>query len=322
MDVGPGAVVANTDSDWFNFFADPRVQRTIDEVNFWRPSGTTSTFRALPPGGPFFLRLKAPTRAIAGVGFFAASLPLTLRTAWEFFGDKNGAATFTEFCGMIESYRRKAGLNVEDIANQRVMCLVLRDLEFLPPGEWLPWDTREEWHDNVVAFKTYSLTSGVGEVLREFLTSLNRSAPLDLAGNFEPIIDDTRQLAEARIVVREAQGAFRSKLLAAYSGACAVTGEHSTPVLDAAHIQPYRGVVSNHVQNGLVMRTDLHRLYDGGYLTVTPNLRIEVSHRLKDEFDNGRTYYALAGQRIQVPPDPQLRPSTKALEWHADHVFR
>jgi putative restriction endonuclease len=101
-----------------------------------------------------------------------------------------------------------------------------------------------------------------------------------------------------------------------------VTGERSIPVLDAAHIQPYRGPASNHVQNGLLLRADLHRLYDAGYLTVTPDLRVDVSRRLREDFENGKAYYVLAGERIAVPDAPALQPSRLALDWHASHDFQ
>jgi putative restriction endonuclease len=147
-------------------------------------------------------------------------------------------------------------------------------------------------------------------------------APPDLVGEFEPSAEDTRTLREEGRIVREAQGTFRVRLLEAYGRQCAVTREHALPVLDAAHITPYRGAQSNHVQNGLVLRADLHRLYDDGYITVTPDHRLEVSRRLKDEFENGKVYYEMAGRVVAVPNRPELRPSRAALEWHAEKVFR
>ncbi|MXW28214.1 MAG: HNH endonuclease, partial [Chloroflexi bacterium] len=107
-----------------------------------------------------------------------------------------------------------------------------------------------------------------------------------------------------------------------YGRQCAVTTEHALPVLDAAHIQPYRGRGSDHPQNGIILRSDLHRLYDRGYLTITPNLELEVSERLRDEFNNGKRYYELHGKRIVVPANPRLAPSPRALAWHASHVYR
>jgi putative restriction endonuclease len=108
----------------------------------------------------------------------------------------------------------------------------------------------------------------------------------------------------------------------AYQWRCSVTTEHALPVLDAAHIQPYMGPASNHVQNGLILRTDLHRLYDGGYITVTPDHRLEVSRRLREEFDNGEEYYRMQGRSLTLPDAAALKPSPAALLWHAEHVFR
>lgn len=95
------------------------------------------------------------------------------------------------------------------------------------------------------------------------------------------------------------------------------------PVLDAAHIQPYLGPASNHVKNGIVLRSDLHELFDRGYVTVTPELRIRVSDRIRAEFENGRDYYALQDNQVKVRPRrDEERPSTEALAWHNEHVFR
>src|SRR5437879_8256493 len=96
----------------------------------------------------------------------------------------------------------------------------------------------------------------------------------------------TYQRTEVLRTLREGQGAFRVRVLDAYGRRCSVTGERSLPVLDAAHIQEYLGPESNHVQNGLSLRTDIHRLYDEGYVTITPEFRFEVSKRLREEFEN------------------------------------
>ncbi len=145
---------------------------------------------------------------------------------------------------------------------------------------------------------------------------------LDLVPEFRLMELDARRFRESRVVEREGQGTFRLRLLRAYGGQCAVTGEHAVPVLEAAHIQPYMGPASNHLQNGLVLRSDLHRLYDAGYVTVTPDLRLEVSGRLREEFENGKAYYEMAGRPVRPPGDRRAVPSSDALLWHAEHVFR
>jgi putative restriction endonuclease len=76
------------------------------------------------------------------------------------------------------------------------------------------------------------------------------------------------------------------------------------------------------VDNGLLLRSDLHRLYDRGYVTVTPDYVFRVSDRLRDEFQNGRSYYGLDGAKIAVPERELWRPKREFLEWHTDKVFR
>jgi putative restriction endonuclease len=321
MAVTGRAAVANTDIAWFRHFRRNDATVVVDEVNFWRPVSQGGRFSVVDLGGPVFFRLKAPLRSIAGFGFFAGTLDMTVAMAWEFFGQANGDPTYSSFVGRIHGYRAQYGRDTSELDQQRITCLVLREAVFLRDEDWLPWDRREQWSDNVVAVKGYDLTEGVGTVLADLLAATSATAPEDLVGDFRPVAVDSRALAETLEPIRAGQGAFRIRLLAAYGG-CAVTGEHALPVLDAAHIQPYLGPQSNHVQNGVVLRTDLHRLYDDGYITITPDHRLEVGSRLREEFDNGRAYYAMAGQGVRVPRDPRLQPSREALEWHADRVFR
>jgi putative restriction endonuclease len=108
----------------------------------------------------------------------------------------------------------------------------------------------------------------------------------------------------------------------AYERACAVTHEHSLPVLEAAHIVPYAQGGAHEVRNGLLLRSDLHRLLDLGYVTVTPELRLEVSGRLRGDFENARTYYPMHGTRVNVPSEPRLRPNPNLLRWHNESAFR
>ena len=311
------AVVAPTDQRWFSYFR-PRDELTlVDEVNFWRPSAQ-SEFRALEPGQPFFFRLKAPHRAIAGFGFFADSSPLPIQIAWEVLGERNGDATRAAFERRIREYRLQSGR----VADAPLSCIALRDAVFLPRSQWLPWGPGEGWHPNLQGYKAYDLATPVGQSLGALLRNTHPEPVPDLQPAFELIEEDDRHRVESGRVERPGQRTFRMRLLTAYGQQCAVTGEHATPVLDAAHIQPYLSPASNHPQNGLVLRSDLHRLYDSGYVTVTPDLRLEVSSRLRDEFENGRHYYQMAGREIHVPSERRLAPSAQALEWHAGNVFR
>jgi putative restriction endonuclease len=121
---------------------------------------------------------------------------------------------------------------------------------------------------------------------------------------------------------RLGQGAFRLLVTDAYARRCAVTGERTPPVLDAAHIRPYAELGPHRLENGLLLRKDLHALFDAGYVTVTPSLELRVSRRIREEFENGRDYYALEGASVRTPLRPAPPPSPEYLEWHGDSVFR
>jgi putative restriction endonuclease len=126
-------------------------------------------------------------------------------------------------------------------------------------------------------------------------------------------------LARARL----GQGAFRVLVTDAYQRRCAITGEKTLPALDAAHIKPYSENGPHSVSNGLLLRSDWHRLYDGGYVTVTPEFRIEVSSRIREEFSNGRDYYAHHGsQLVVVPSDSWAMPSRQYLDWHNQNIYK
>ena len=121
---------------------------------------------------------------------------------------------------------------------------------------------------------------------------------------------------------RLGQGAFRVLVTDAYQRRCAITSERTLPVLEAAHIQPYAERGPHLVENGLLLRSDLHTLLDGGYVTVTDDLRVEVSSRIREEFANGREYYKHHGQPLLVTPRAtDERPSREFLRWHNEHCF-
>ena len=107
----------------------------------------------------------------------------------------------------------------------------------------------------------------------------------------------------------------------AYERRCAITGERVLPVLEAAHIRPYAQGGEHRTDNGLLLRSDLHTLFDRGYLTVAPDLRVEISPRIREEFDNGRDYYALQGRSIRAPGRAADRPAIERLRWHNEELF-
>ncbi|NEM05449.1 hypothetical protein GCU54_05370 [Geodermatophilus normandii] len=122
---------------------------------------------------------------------------------------------------------------------------------------------------------------------------------------------DERNKAHRAIVQRRGQRAFRERLLIAYGVTCAVTGTAAEAVLEAAHIRPYRGPLHNVVTNGLLLRADIHTLFDLHLLTVLPDGRIRVSPTLV-----ASPYAELDERTMRWPSSPTDRPSRAALAEH------
>ena len=94
---------------------------------------------------------------------------------------------------------------------------------------------------------------------------------------------DSRNRILASICRRQGQENFRRKLLEAYERKCAVTNSSITETLEAAHIIPYKGSSTNHVQNGILLRADIHTLFDLDLLRIDKNYRINIDESIEDE---------------------------------------
>lgn len=122
---------------------------------------------------------------------------------------------------------------------------------------------------------------------------------------------------------RLGQGGFQIVVTDAYQRRCAITGEGTLPVLEAAHILPYSEHGPHELQNGLLLRSDFHKLFDKGLVTITADLNVEVSPKIREEWFNGKAYYRLHGHRLaNLPADPRHHPSRAYLEWHNEHRFQ
>jgi putative restriction endonuclease len=121
---------------------------------------------------------------------------------------------------------------------------------------------------------------------------------------------DARLRVVRQIVARQGQSAFRSALLEAYKGRCAVTGCDATAALEAAHLRPYRGPDSNAVANGLLLRADIHTLLDLRLLAPDPGTRNVVLSKLLA----GTQYESLTASRLTDPPEAAHRPTQETLE--------
>ena len=304
--MGINLVIAVTDSDWFEML---RQQPDLGEVNFWAPSA--ANFRALQPGELFLFKLHAPRNVIVGGGIFAYANVLPCSLAWGAFGEANGARSAQEMRTRIARYRRMDPIDRSDF---EIGCRILTQPFFFEERDWIP--VPPSWSPNIVSFKTYKTGEREGLALWEEVT--NRLKRPQLAG----MAEDSRRFGEPQLIrPRLGQGAFRVLVTDIYQRRCAVTRERTLPALEAAHIRPYGDGGSHEAGNGLLLRRDIHSLFDAGYVTVAPDLHFEVSRRIKEEFENGREYYALHGRLIEAPQEAGQRPDPVALNWHNDNCF-
>ncbi len=309
------AYVGITDYDWFSFLS----QRSdLDEVNFWKPGGK-SGFKALEPGGLFLFKLHAPRHFIVGGGYFAHFSRIPASLAWDAFAEKNGARTREEMRLRIAAYRQER-IGPQD--DPTVGCILLEEPFFLNEEDWIP--APRDWKAATQQGKSYDLSSGIGRELWDQVQLRLAARSLRPATQTLVTADGPALAYGEPILVRPrlGQGTFRVLVTDNYERACAVTGEKTLPVLDAAHIKPFSLVQEHDAQNGLLLRSDIHTLFDQGYVTVTPDHHFEVSRRLKEDWSNGRDYYALHGRRLRAPGRAEARPGGAYLQWHAENVFR
>lgn len=309
--------VAVTDYDWFQLHASkPRVV----EVNFWRPSPEAS-FKALHTGEMLLFKLHSPRNFVVGGGFFTSFIHLPIGLAWETFGEGNGVRSLAEMRDRIAKYRR---VPIETTENPTIGCILLAEPFFFSEAQWIP--VPSDFSLNIVQGKGYD--SGDGSAGKALWEAVTERLTIRVTANFDPGPATISAVKSARygepVLVRPrlGQGIFRVMVTNAYERKCAITGERTLPVLEAAHIKPYSSGGPHELENGLLLRSDLHTLFDHLYLTIDADqLKVVVSNRIREEFENGRHYYHLHGRAIRLPPENTSLPSHEYLAFH-NSLFR
>ncbi len=305
-----------TDNKWYDFLA----FKNREDVNFWQPGGNT-IFKVIPSGAPFLFKLKSPINAIGGIGFFSSHTFLPISVAWDAFGNGNGCSSFNELQNMISQYKKdKTSLN------PTIGCIVLTNPIFFKREDWI--SVPEDWKNNTVQGKSYTTDTFIGNelwikvnrLLQKYLYHVQDEAKNQL------ILEDTESPMYGNSVltkVRLGQGAFRILVTDAYNRKCAISGEKTLPVLEAAHIKPYADSGPHFISNSLLLRSDLHKLFDAGYITITQDLKVEVSKRIKEEYQNGKEYYKFHGSEIyNLPNRIKDNPETRFVAWHNEIIYK
>ncbi len=298
-----------TDRRWFDFL---RQQPPGGSVNFWKPR--TKNFTSLPPDEPLLFLLNKPDKVIAGVGYFAGKMNVTLESAWQIFGLRNGVGSYQEFYQLVYGNRYAPASN-----EATILCLTLNAPVFFDQADWLP--APPDWSGNLVQGKSYDVAGPLGQYLWQQVSQvLQKYQPATLLtepGIGELLLEPAVSYGTALRQVRPDQRAFQAMVTQAYERKCAISGEKTLPVLEAAHIRPYAEAGPIIVSNGLLLRSDLHRLFDRHYLTINAgNLKVEVSDRIREEFSNGEEYYRFQGRKLRLPHEKLARPAQQFLQQH------
>ena len=260
----------------------------IDEVNFWQPSGGRQ-FRVLQPGEPFLFKLHSPKNFIVGGGFFSHFTILPVSFAWNAFTTKNGAGNEKEMRARIARYRKVSPSPYEDY---EIGCILLQSPFFFPEGDWIP---ASDWAPSIVQGRSYDTTDERGLWIWQQVEDRLKAYRAEDVLPVQAAPEVPRFGAPQLVMQRLGQGSFRVLVTDAYKWRCAFTGSPVLHVLEAAHIKPFSEGGPHAVSNGILLRQDVHTLFDRGYVTVTPEYRVEVSRRIKEEFENGREYYSSHG---------------------------
>lgn len=294
-----------TDDNWFKYLKSIKP----DEVNFWQPNSGRN-FKALKQGELFLFKLHSPNNFIVGGGIFVRQAFLPVSLTWDAFGIKNGTSNRDDFVNAIYQYRRTDRRSEPD---PTIGSLILSTPFFFEREDWIP--VPKSWSPSIVQGKTYDTETAEGRELYEVVQG-------KMSISFGVQEENERYGTPQIITPRLGQGGFRVIVTEAYHRRCAMTGEKTLPVLDASHIKPYTKDGPHKVSNGLLLRQDIHTLFDRGYITINEDNVIEVSRRIKEDYGNGKEYYVLHGKILPNMPDNiQERPSREFLLWHNENVY-
>lgn len=241
----------------------------------------------------------------------------------------NGVGSEAELVARARDYR--AGKRVNPEPDPTIGCIILRNLFFARPTE--EWPQPPHWPNNVVTGMGYDLNEPKGrpdtDYVQAAFAALQHEARFDRQWepdlqNLDLVWRGARYGPPVLSRPRMGQGHFKRAVADAYRNRCAVTGSATFPSLEAAHIRPFALGGQHAVSNGLFLRTDVHRLYDAGYLSIDPDLRLRVSPQLQRHGWNGREFYEREanGFTIEPPSASALRPDHDALRWHFETRFR
>jgi hypothetical protein len=219
-------------------------------------------------------------------------------------------------------FRQHTVRGVEDsLEKPRCLLTVRGRIADLDYGGEHKAHNEQQWYDTGVIRLTFNDEARTGtpemtwkdegddEFKKYDVTVTRRKTKIkDTAPPFDPKDRrDGRTKIERMVAIRQGQSEFRDSLLAAYEGQCAITGCGVEEVLEAAHIIPFRGDHTNDVTNGLLLRADIHTLFDLGIIKIDRDYSITAPISVRASLN-------IPAKIMNLPKHEALRPSPEAFE--------
>lgn len=234
---------------------------------------------------------------------YAYELPLSHEDCWEL------VLVFVALYPLLEAFVQIGNGEEPDLAQRLEEFNHYYDTHF----QSAPDSVAEETEGSVISEKDTAFSAP--EIDQSKPESENN---FGLEATFSEELEDARQRRDASIVARPGQEAFRQALLKAYGQHCVITDCDAEAALDAAHIVPYQGEATNHPSNGLLLRKDVHSLFDRYLLSINPDTyTIEIAPDLSNT-----CYQSLQGKLIRLPQEKAYIPAQSALKHHYTQFLR
>lgn len=235
-------------------------------------------------------------------------LDATAKEAWQLYGVNNGVDSEVELVAKISRFAQKRSKAYSPSDNPLIGCIELTDVVTLDNDDFItPEQFGYSFPKQVVKLKYFHVEDAM---VLLFDHGKEASNPFSL-------VTGNAAKKPAMRKERKGQSRFRLDILKNYGRRCCISGDGIEELLEAAHIQPYIDERSNHPQNGLCLRVDLHRLFDDGLITLTEEMTIRVSPKL-----NQTSYFNYSGKKIRAPAEHKYCPSQDAIKHRNINEYR
>ncbi|MBO5567024.1 MAG: HNH endonuclease [Succinivibrio sp.] len=316
MSVLPSNILfCRVDPHWFRIVNTSYITTGSSEVNCWNSKSAFHGSWVIDPQPgslALFIMGIGEHEYVVGGGFFSGQVDMSMSSAWNCFGVRNGVMDLNDFAEQV----RIRGGNPED----QIECSKFNSVFIFSKKENI--EIPDEFIGDVVDVDRFHIP--VAKPLGRYLCKIalaRRDLHLQKSGNANdwPGI----YLMATQRNTYSLTSSFKLQLLNHYGNRCAITGSDNSLLLDVAHIKTFFDDKFHAPDNGIVMRVDLHRLFAWGYITAyykTPDkVLVKVSHTVKEH--KAEEYLKYDGKELLLPEDRALWPNPEYLKWHLEVRF-